>query len=254
LFDVVIIGARKPEFFTERGPLFEVVTDDGLLKPAVLGMRLGGTYFGGNAPLVEAHLGLSGDEILYIGDHIYGDVHVVKNVLRWRTALIVRELETEIAAAVESTSVEAELTMLMLEKERLERVQCHVRLELQRREAGVSAPPLSTATRTSLVKRLNELRLEHTALDTRIAPLARSLSERGNARWGPLMRTGSDKSHFARQVERYADIYTSRVSNFLAQTPFAFLRSPRTSLPHDPAPVAETSSGTLVVASGPDAP
>src|SRR5678816_1445321 len=79
LFDVVIIGARKPEFFTERGPLFEVVTDDGLLKPAVMGLKMGAIYLGGSAPLVEAHLGLSGDEVLYIGDHIYGDVHVVKN-------------------------------------------------------------------------------------------------------------------------------------------------------------------------------
>ena len=26
-------------------------------------------------------------EILYVGDHLYADVHVSKNVLRWRTAL-----------------------------------------------------------------------------------------------------------------------------------------------------------------------
>ncbi len=48
------------------------------------------------------------------------------------------------------------------------------------------------------------------------------------------MRTGIDKSHLARQIERYADIYTARVSNFLHVTPFAFLRSSRGSLPHDP--------------------
>ena len=34
---------------------------------------------------------------------------------------------------------------------------------------------------------------------------------------------------------RYADIYTSRVSNFLYATPYVYLRSPRGSLPHDPA-------------------
>jgi hypothetical protein len=49
------------------------------------------------------------------------------------------------------------------------------------------------------------------------------------------MRAGYDKSLFARQVERYADVYTSRVSNFLAATPFAYLRAARSSLPHDPA-------------------
>ena len=47
------------------------------------------------------------------------------------------------------------------------------------------------------------------------------------------MRAGSDTSLFARQVERYADIYTSRVTNLLAETPFAYLRATRTSLPHD---------------------
>ena len=69
--------------------------------------------------------------------------------------------------------------------------------------------------------------------DERIAPLAKAASELGNATWGPLMRAGNDKSLFARQVERYADVYTSRVSNFRPETPFAYLRAARGSLPHD---------------------
>ncbi|MEE8143506.1 MAG: 5'-nucleotidase domain-containing protein, partial [Planctomycetota bacterium] len=54
-----------------------------------------------------------------------------------------------------------------------------------------------------------------------------------SSRWGLLMRAGNDKSHLARQIERHADIYTSRVSNFLFATPYAYLRSPSGSLPHD---------------------
>ena len=76
---------------------------------------------------------------------------------------------------------------------------------------------------------------ESQELDARIAPLAKASGEMGNPTWGPLMRAGNDKSLFARQVERYADVYTSRVSNFLPQTPFAYLRAARGSLPHDPA-------------------
>ena len=72
------------------------------------------------------------------------------------------------------------------------------------------------------------------ALDAEIGPLAQAASELTNGRWGLLTRAGNDKSHLARQVERYADIYTSRVSNFLYATPFVYLRSPRGSLPHDP--------------------
>jgi hypothetical protein len=53
------------------------------------------------------------------------------------------------------------------------------------------------------------------------------------------MRAGNDKSQLARQVEQYADIYISRVSSFLEHTPFAYLRSARGSLPHDPNPIPE---------------
>ena len=51
--------------------------------------------------------------------------------------------------------------------------------------------------------------------------------------WGPLMRSGIDKSLFARQVEKYADCYASRVANFLFVSPFALLRAARIDLPHD---------------------
>jgi hypothetical protein len=73
-------------------------------------------------------------------------------------------------------------------------------------------------------------------MDEKIGPLAKAASEQSNPHWGFLMRAGNDKSHLARQVERYADIYTSRVSNLLYATPYVYLRSPRGSLPHDPAP------------------
>ena len=72
-----------------------------------------------------------------------------------------------------------------------------------------------------------------TALDERIAPLARASAELGHTAWGPLMRSGNDKSLFARQVERWADIYTSRVSNLRYETPYGYLRAARGSLPHD---------------------
>ena len=85
-----------------------------------------------------------------------------------------------------------------------------------------------------LSSRADLLRSELAALDERIAPLARSAGELFNLRWGPLLRAGNDKSHLAWQLERSADVYTSRVANFLAFTPFAYLRSSRGSLPHDP--------------------
>lgn len=55
-----------------------------------------------------------------------------------------------------------------------------------------------------------------------------------NKYWGYLSRAGlNDKSQFTRQIEKYADIYTSRVANFVRYTPFSYFRSPSQSLAHD---------------------
>ena len=234
LFDVVIVGARKPAFFTEQSPLFEVVTEDGLLRPSIGGLREGAVFLGGSAHDVEKHLGLSGDEILYVGDHMFGDVHVTKDVLRWRTALILRELEQEVREIHAAVTQERRLAELMAEKEALEATGCELRLRLQRRKHGYGQAENGPEPEPRLQEKLAQIRPRLEALDAQIAPLARAATELHNRTWGLLMRAGNDKSHLARQVERYADIYTSRVSNLLYATPFVYLRSPRGSLPHDP--------------------
>lgn len=231
LFELVIVSARKPAFFAQPSPIFEVVNEDGLVRPSPRGITRPGVYLGGCAEMVEEHLGLAGDEILYVGDHIYTDVHVSKNVLRWRTALVLRELEAELAATRQFELEQLRLSELMEGKEQLEYEHCRVRLDLQRKRAKYDSPP-AVPTR-ELEARLARLREQITGLDEQIGPLAAKAAELSNPRWGLLMRAGNDKSHLARQVERYADIYMSRVSNFLHQTPFLYLRSPRGSLPHD---------------------
>ncbi len=231
LFDTVIVSAKKPEFFTTKNPFFEVMTADGLLKPFVGDLRAGAVYFGGSARQLEKHMGITGDEFLYVGDHMFGDVEVTKSVLRWRTALILRELEEEVHAADKFRPKQQLLVGLMQEKEALEAQACQVRVQLQRKRKGYGPAP--TETEESLQVALDGLRQKIEVLDHRIAPLAKSSTELGNPNWGPLMRAGNDKSLLAFQMERYADIYTARVSFFLRTTPFIYLRSPRGSLPHD---------------------
>jgi small-conductance mechanosensitive channel len=120
----------------------------------------------------------------------------------------------------------------MVEKERLEAQLSQARLSLQRLRGNYGPRPEEDSAQ--LEARIQDLRARLLPLDGEIAPLARAASELTNSRWGLLTRAGNDKSHLARQVERYADVYTSRVSNFLHATPFVYLRSPRGSLPHDP--------------------
>jgi len=246
LFDLVIVGARKPDFFTAHAPFFEVVTGDGLLRPAQGPLRPGAAYMGGSAAQVERDLGIEGDEILYVGDHMFGDVHVSKSVLRWRTALILRELESEVAALEAFAGAERLIAAKMEEKEHLEAQLSQARLSLQRLRGHYGPQPAESAAQ--LEGRIQDLRNRLMPLDGEIAPLARAATELTNSRWGLLTRAGNDKSHLARQVERYADVYTSRVSNFLHASPFVYLRSPRGSLPHDP-----TSPGGSALAMVPEA-
>ncbi len=70
LLTVCVLQARKPEFWANSQSLYEVVSDDGLMRP-VMTAHKGGLYCGGSAVMVERAMQLEGDDILYVGDHIY---------------------------------------------------------------------------------------------------------------------------------------------------------------------------------------
>ncbi len=231
LFEAIIVSADKPSFFTANKQLYKVVDEDAaLLRPHIGEIEPGSVFFGGCAQQVETFLNLSGDEILYVGDHLFGDVHFSKALLRWRTALILRELESEMDGLQSFRPEELKLETLMSEKSALEAEVSAVRLALQRARLGYASPPDGVAADKS---RLEALRTQLAAIDDEITPLAVAASRLRNEAWGPLMRSGIDKSLFARQVEKYADCYTSRVANFVNVSPFALLRAARLDLPHD---------------------
>jgi len=232
LFDLAIFSARKPSFFSSGTEAFEVLSDDGTLRRCGNGITKPGCYVGGNARLVEDFLGHDQDEILYIGDHVYGDVHQSKQVRRWRTALVVRELEDEIEALYHFSDQQKQLSDRMAKKDVLDWHTAQARLLLQRKQMGHDDAPKIDAD--AIKKELQRLRAETISLDKELSPLAMAAGSHPNEHWGLLMRTGNDKSLMARHVERHADVYTSRVSNFLHETPHAYLRSSRGSLPHDP--------------------
>ena len=54
-----------------------------------------------------------------------------------------------------------------------------------------------------------------------------------NPYWGPIFREGYEVSKFGEQVEAYACVYTSRVSNFRYYSPMQYFRGPRDRMPHE---------------------
>ena len=225
LFDLTVVAARKPFFFSGRSPIFRLATETGLVEP-VIGPPDGcGVYLGGHAALIEGCIGVQGDRILYVGDHVYTDVNVSKKLQRWRTALVVRELERELRSIEDAVGDQVRIRTLMQDKVRLEHDVNVARLALLR--GGDPTPDEALQQRIAR----GQDRIEQ--IDRQLAPLLTADGQGFSRVWGSLLRSGNDKSHLTRQIERHADVYTSRVSNFGAYTPFVTFRSPRGSLPHD---------------------
>ncbi|KAH1147845.1 hypothetical protein GYH30_042806 [Glycine max] len=235
LFDIVIVSANKPEFFQMSHPMYEVVTEEGLMRPCFKA-QTGGLYSGGSAQMVESSLNIHGDEILYIGDHIYTDVSQPKVHLRWRAALICRELEEEYTALIRSRGRRQSLVELINQKEVVVDLFNQLWLALQRQSKGRPAQIVAATNvnKENLTERMQKLLLVMQILDGKIAPMLEADGELFNKKWGYLSRAGLwDKSHLMRQIEKYADIYTSRVSNFLYYTPFMYFGSQEQNLAHD---------------------
>lgn len=238
----IIVGAGKPGFFIGSQPFFEVVPESGLLKINEDEIKTGKIYHGGNAYLFEQLTGYRGDEILYVGDHIYGDIIRSKGVLNWRTMLIVEELEDEIPAWDKTKSELTAIKEKLVEREDLDE-------DIQKSRSLISAniyqvkkaQEANDEKKLALLKKNNEnLLLKHEEKSNEIINLENTISQMIKDRakqfhllWGELMKVGLEKSRFANQVNNYACIYSSRVSNLRFYSPFKKFISPYEDLPHE---------------------
>jgi hypothetical protein len=91
---------------------------------------------------------------------------------------------------------------------------------------------LAAAKRT-VKEALDRLRAELRASMLEHQQLEQTLDVAFNPHWGPLFREGHEISKFGEQVEAYACVYTSRVSNFRFYSPNRHFRGPRDRMPHE---------------------
>jgi HAD superfamily 5'-nucleotidase-like hydrolase len=219
LFDYTITLARKPRFFFDKLNFLKVNPNDGSMTNYDADLEPG-IYQGGCADLFEKSLKIGGDDILYIGDHIYGDIVRLKKDCAWRTALVVEELGEEIVKMQKVKPSQDKIRELMQQKTPLETEL--VQLVSQEIEEGVSNADEIARIQTAI-----------TQIDNSIAPLIKETQAAFNPIWGEVMRAGNEESYFANQVDRFADIYMPTLADLLAQSPRSYFRSMRRPMAHE---------------------
>ena len=239
-FDVVIVAATKPAFFQERRPLME--RDGENLRPAQFPLERGRVYEGGNLHELERALGVTGDQILYVGDHIYGDILRSKKESAWRTAMIIQELETEVMAYESCTEDFVRTEQLEDARERLEDELRFYQVrfkELSRRIEHAGAKPNGVKVsdleqeRSRVKRAVERVRGRLRQVDGELTTIERRIDQRFHPFWGSLLKEANEQSSFGSQVEEYACLYTAKVSNFLSYSPQQFFRSPRDEMAHE---------------------
>ena len=236
-FDYVVVGALKPSFFAEHRPFIELDPSGKIVRPQAESIERGKIYEGGNLFDFERMTGFAGEQILYVGDHIYGDIIRNRKASQWRTCFVVQELEKEIEYIDQHAADVGRLSELDALRARLDDMINHHKLLLnaldRKIERGGPLPDDIEQRRHQEKQDLEKLRRAFKATLAEGSELESRFELGANAYWGLVFKEGHENSRFGEQVEDYADLYTSRVSNFLYYSPMQVFRSPRATMPHE---------------------
>ena len=236
-FDVIVTASAKPRFFTEQAA-FQEVLPGGETRNATAFER-GKVYMGGNILEFEALAGFGGDAILYVGDHIYGDVLRAKKETAWRTTMIIQEMEDELGAFERCADGLDRMDALdqirdELQDELRDRQSRLKEVQRQIDDREVTGPAAEVeATRVRHRRAIDRIRMRLKAIETEYGEIEERVDKTFHPFWGSLFKAGPEVSSFGDQVEQYACLYTSRVSNFLMYSPMHYFRSPRDRMPHE---------------------
>ena len=205
-FDVVVTDAVKPLFFGEGTALRQVDIASGKLHIGKFtgSHQQGAVYAGGNSEVFSELIGAEGKDILYIGDHIFGDILKSKKQQGWRTYLVIPELITE-------------LDVWTKKQDKFDKLK---QLEI---------------TLADIYKNLDSNTMEQpdiSGITKSIREVTHGM-EQCYGQLGSLFRSGSRQTFFASQARRYADLYSASCINLLYY-PFSYLfRAPPQLMPHE---------------------
>uniref|UniRef100_A0A8C2WZX9 5'-nucleotidase, cytosolic II, like 1 n=1 Tax=Cyclopterus lumpus TaxID=8103 RepID=A0A8C2WZX9_CYCLU len=185
-FDLIVVDTKKPLFFAEGTVLRQVDTNTGKLRIGTYtgDLQHGTVYSGGSSDVICDLLDVRGKNILYVGDHIFGDILKSKKRQGWRTFLVVPELTKELQVWDKKKSENKSTTLLHLDSDSQE---------------------------------VPDIR----AIQTRMKVLTYRM-DMSYGQMGSLLRSGARQTLFASQLMRYADLYSSTCINLL-HYPFNYL-------------------------------
>jgi len=242
-FDIVIVGGAKPAFFQELRPFVQI--DPATMQPMATNGEIkhlsrDKIYQGGNVIAFEQMTGIKGEQVLYIGDHIYGDILRLRKQHMWRTAMVLQELEREISVSERLDHQIRDLDLLDRRHRNLESEIDYQTLRLKKIQRLLDDEHTSAPLRARLEEERKHARASVDALrdravlmETEVDSLEQRIDRAYNPHWGSCLREGNENSRFGEQVNDYADLYTSRVSNFGPYSPLRYFRAPRRPMPHE---------------------
>eukprot|EP00559_Dactyliosolen_fragilissimus_P000702 CAMPEP_0184866656 /NCGR_PEP_ID=MMETSP0580-20130426/23149_1 /TAXON_ID=1118495 /ORGANISM="Dactyliosolen fragilissimus" /LENGTH=592 /DNA_ID=CAMNT_0027366451 /DNA_START=122 /DNA_END=1900 /DNA_ORIENTATION=+ len=237
LFDLVIVGSCKPAYLVDPYlDLFRVrpedgslLNTDGIFEIEALGkdgakifLDKGKVFQGGNWQHLTRILEINaGEEILYVGDHLYSDVLRSKRTLGWRSAFIMPELTDEMETFHQQLPLKRQITKLRKLRDELS-----LYGDLLRRTQDGD---MDLVTEDKLEKIMED--------DLKVKNVLTVLAERYHAAfhpiWGMMFQAGYQDSRFAYFVQNYACLYTAKATNLgLASTSRSF-RTSSEMLPHE---------------------
>jgi HAD superfamily 5'-nucleotidase-like hydrolase len=211
LFEVTVTLTCKPRFFLDTNAFLKVDPKTGSMSNWN-GKVEPGIYQGGSALKLQNDMGLEEDHILYMGDHIYGDVVSLKKSVNWRTALILEPLATEVDAIKKSSPVQLKIDGLMEQKEI-----CEIEINKLDSKKYQNNEEVSKEEYNKLFSTIENI-------NSQISDCIDKYNSHFNSYWGQAMRAGQEESRFADQVEKYACIYMSKVSDLLEYSPRTYFR------------------------------
>ncbi|MFQ5527637.1 MAG: HAD-IG family 5'-nucleotidase [Thermoanaerobaculia bacterium] len=213
LFDLIIVRSAKPSFFRNTRS-FVKLDNEGKQIGTVETPEWGGVYRGGCLEGLMQLLDCRGDQVLYVGDHIYGDIVTTKRRSNWRTALIARELEEEFHQRAQMAHEMDELgelkSQLTTAGHQMDQLHDVLTLYGQAIEAGAGFAPDALANIEAAFAQTKD---RHHRLLRKFSKLNERVSEHFNPCWGSFFKQGGSKTLFAQQMESFSCLYTSRVSN-----------------------------------------